>query len=159
NSTLLTVPSTSLADAAIWIVVVVVGVLITPASGFVRLTLGGAFGPGGGAGRTSIRLTFQRSVVGAVQSIVTAVPAVGVGLVCDCPQKVSPVEARYSPTLVWLGPTVRAIARSQSLPTAQTHDPAAVVVKVAVGTPVAALPPPVAPSTAVFAPLKATITI
>src|SRR5205085_382210 len=74
-------------------------------------------------------------------------------------QNVSPTEARYSSTLVWLGPTVRATELSQSFPIAQTHEPAREVVSVAEGAPVLALPPDTAPSTVVFAPEKATTVI
>ncbi len=111
------------------------------------------------AGRTSIAARFQRSFVGAVSLSVTGVPLSGVVEVWRCTHKVSPTEARNSSTLVWPGPTVRSAARSQSLPTPQTQEPPRVVVRVAVGAPVAALPPAAAPSTAWSAPTKATTVI
>ena len=99
------------------------------------------------AGRTSIEAMFQRSVVGAESLRVTLVPASGVGAVWRCTHIVSPTEARNSSTFVWLAPTVRAVALSQSLPTPQTHAPARVVVSETEGAPVAALAAAVDPST------------
>src|SRR4051794_2367705 len=49
-------------------------------------------------------------------------------------------------TIVWPVPAVRAVAWSQSLPTAKTHEPALVVVNATVGAPVAALAPALAPT-------------
>src|SRR5262245_58654185 len=102
----------------------------------------------------SISERFQRSVVGAVSLIVTDVPALVVAAVWRCTQKVSPTDARYSSTLVWPGPTVRAVARSQSLPTAQTSEPAFVVVRLPVGAPVAPFAVPTAPSLVTSAPMN-----
>jgi hypothetical protein len=47
--------------------------------------------------------------------------------------------------MVWLDPRVRVAAVSQSVPTPNTHELFRVVTSDAVGAPVAALPPPVAP--------------
>src|ERR1700693_4865368 len=47
--------------------------------------------------------------------------------------------------MVWLAPTVRAVALSQSVPTPKTHDPFRVVTSVAVGAALAALALLVAP--------------
>ena len=95
-------------------------------------------GPGYGAGRTSISARFQRSAVGAVSLIVTVVPAVEVGEFCRWVQKVSPLGLRNWSTIVWLEPTVRAVALSQSSPTPQTQEPARVVMREAEGAPLAA---------------------
>ncbi len=57
------------------------------------------------------------------------------------------MEARNSSTLVWLGPTVRSVALSQSLPTPHIQEPARVVVSESEGAPVAPLADAVAPST------------
>ena len=111
------------------------------------------------AGTTSAAAKFQRSVVGAVSLSVTLVPAVGVIAVCRWTQNVSPAGARYSLTFVWPGPTVRAVALSQSLPLPHTHEPGRVVVSETVGAPLAALAPPVAPTAAVSAPTKLTTVI
>ena len=111
------------------------------------------------AGTTSTAAKFQRSVVGAVSLSVTLVPAAGVAAFCRWTQKVSPAGARYSLTFVWLLPTVRATARSQSLPAPHTHEPGRVVVSETLGAPVAALAPAVAPVAAVSAPLKLTTVI
>jgi hypothetical protein len=90
---------------------------------------------------------FQRSAVGAMSLRLTVVPPTGVGEVWRCTQNVSPTEARNSSTLVWFGPTVRAVALSQSLPTPQTQAPARVVVRETDGPPLAAPSAAVAPST------------
>ncbi len=71
----------------------------------------------------------------------------------------SPAGARYSSTFVCPAGTVRAVARSQSLPTPQTHEPARVVVAVTAGPPLAALAAPLAFSAARSAPLSATTLI
>src|SRR4051812_8800739 len=56
---------------------------------------------------------------------------VDAALTC-CIQNVSPVGARNSCSLVWPAPTVRATARSKSLPTPNTKDPIACVARLAV---------------------------
>ena len=98
------------------------------------------------AGRTSTTARFQRSVVGAVSLIVTGVLPSAVAAVCRCTHIVSPTDARNSSTLVCPVPTVRARARSQSLPTPQTQDPAREVVRETVGPPVDAPPAAEIPS-------------
>lgn len=78
--------------------------------------------------------------------MVTTVPAAGVTAAMRCTQKVSPVEVATSwCTIVWFDGTVRAVALSQSLPTPKTQELLRVVVRLAVGAPVAAFPVPVAP--------------
>ena len=103
---------------------------------------------------------FHLSLVGAVSLMVTGVrlPPV-LGAVCRCTQNVFPAGARYSSAMVWFAPTVRAAARSQSLPTPHTHDPALVGDRVAVGAPLRPAAAVVAPSTLVSAPMKAVTTI
>ena len=102
----------------------------------------------------SIDARFQRSFAGAVAPSAIGVPAAAVVAVCRWTQKVSPTEARNSATFVWPGPTVRAVARSQSLPAPQTQDPGRVVVSETLGAPVAPFAVPVAPSAAVSAPVN-----
>ena len=54
----------------------------------------------------------------------TTVPAAGVGEVCDCAQKVSPLPvSSHWWRIVWPAPSVRAVAPSQSLPAPKTHEP------------------------------------
>ena len=97
---------------------------------------------------------FQRSVVGAVSlMVVGAVPVVG--LVRRWTQKVSPVAARNSSTLVCAAPTVRGVALSQSAPTAQISEPILVGVMVRVGAPVLAWPLPTAALLLALAPRNA----
>ena len=73
--------------------------------------------------------------------------------------------ARYWCTSVWLGPKVRGIPLSQSLPTANTHELLLVVVRPTLGAPAALLAAAVAPMPPdpllpeVFAPVKATTVI
>src|SRR5450756_2479425 len=112
------------------------------------------------AGRISMLARFHMSLVGAVSLMVTGMrlPPV-LGAVCRCTQNVSPTGARYSSALVWFAPTVRATARLQSLPTPHVQEPAAVVVRLAVGAPVAALVEAVAPLVVVLAPLNDTTVI
>ena len=109
-------------------------------------------GAGGGgfcaaAGRISTAARFHRSLVGAVSFSVAWTPLSAFVEVCRWTQKVSPTGARYSSTLVWFEPTVRAAAASQSSPTPHTWEPARVLVSDTDGAPVAALAPAVAPST------------
>ena len=70
--------------------------------------------------------------------IVTVVPAAGVGAICRWVQKVSPLGLRNWSTSVWPGPTVRAVALSQSSPTPQTQLPERVVTSETEGAPDAA---------------------
>jgi hypothetical protein len=102
---------------------------------------------------------FQRSLAGAVSFRVTLVPAKGTAALWRCTQNVSPTEARNSSTLVCPEPTVRVTARSQSLPTPQTKEPARPVESETEGAPVAALAAAVAPSTTWSAPVKVTTVI
>src|SRR4051794_32793396 len=83
---------------------------------------------------------FQRSLVGAVSLIVTTDPAAPAGAVRRCDQNVSPTEvSTHWLTTDWPDPTVRATELSQSLATANTREPARVVVSDALGAPEAAL--------------------
>ena len=87
--------------------------------------------------------------------MLTAVPEVAVGAARDWTQNVSPAPV----SIHWCTsdcpvPGVRATARSQSLPTPYTHEPAAVVVTLSCGAPDAAPPAADAPTPA--APLNAT---
>ena len=71
--------------------------------------------------------------------MVTVVPAAGVVLCCDSIQSVSPTEVLiHSWRMIWFGPSVRATAPSQSLPTPKTKAPSTVVTRDVVGAPVAA---------------------
>ena len=112
-------------------------VTVALAAGSVILTCGAlvsAGGGGGGAGgepaSTSTVARFQPSFAGAVSSMLTAVPALAVGAARDCTQKVSPAPVSiHWCTSACPAPGARATARSQSLPTPHTHEPAAVVVE------------------------------
>jgi len=78
----------------------------------------------------------------------TGVPLSGVGAVLRCTQYVSPVGRNWCSS-VWAGRTDRAVARSQSLPTPNTHELSRVVINAAVGAPDAAdaeLMAPMAPA-------------
>src|SRR5262245_59910148 len=76
----------------------------------------------------------------------TAVPTPRLGAVVRSDQNVSPTaESTHWCTSCWFDASVRAVALSQSLPTACTHDPSAVVVRLTEGAPVPADPPAVAP--------------
>jgi len=82
---------------------------------------------------------FYRSVVGAVAFIRTAMPAAATGPPRRCTQKSSPTRASvHSCTIVWLAPSVRGTALSQSFHTAKTQEPATLDVTVADGAPLAA---------------------
>ena len=112
--------------------------------------------PGYGAGRTSMSARSKRSAVGAVSLIVTAVPAAGVGGSGAAPSRCRRWGSRNWSTSVWLGPTVRAIALSQSL--ADAPDPAfrrAVVTATPGRAARGAVAAPSAPSAAVSAPVNA----
>src|SRR3954470_23660213 len=78
---------------------------------------------GGGGGGTpaliSTAAKFHWSSVGPVVFIVTGVPEATTGVLVACTQKVSPeVVSTASWTFTWPVGTVRAVAESQSLPTA-----------------------------------------
>ena len=74
---------------------------------------------------------------------VTRLPAAPVAALEYCDQNVSPVAvSTYWWSIVWLGPSVRAAALSQSLPAAYTSDASPVVLSETLGAPLAA--PPVA---------------
>src|SRR5664279_4069079 len=104
------------------------------------------------AGGISMMARFHKSLIGAVSLMVTGMrlPPV-LGAVCRCTQKVSPTGARYSSALVWFAPTVRAKARSQSLPAPHTHDPVVLGDRVVVGAPMVPAAAVVAPSVLVLA--------
>jgi len=76
---------------------------------------------GGGASvaaRISTAATFHRSLGGAVSLIVAVVPALATGVVIDCTQNVwAAVVSSHSCVIVWFGPSVRVVARAESLPT------------------------------------------
>src|SRR5579864_2257713 len=76
----------------------------------------------------------------------STVPAAVLGAAVDCTQKVLPVEvSRCWCTRTWPLTGVRAIALSQSLPTAYTHDPTPALGTLRSGAPLAALDAAVAP--------------
>ena len=129
--------------------------ILAPASGSVMLTVGASVSGGGGEpASTSTAARFHWSAVGAVSEMGTTDPAAPEGVVRRCTQYVSPVPAStHWCSSDWPAPSVREIARSQSLPTPNTQEPAAVVVTPAVGGPDAALAPVDAPTPA--APVKA----
>ena len=97
---------------------------------------------------------FHWSVVGAVSSIVTRSPAAALVPTVPCTQQVSPsVESIHWSMSDCPVPGVRAMALSQSCPTAKESEPAAWVVIVTLGAPVdpeadAAVPVPAAPESA-----------
>ena len=123
---------------------------VVAALGSVTVTCGAVVSGGGGdcdpeqhLDRGEVPLVF----VGAVSSMATTVPAAGVGEVCDCAQKVSPLPvSTHWWRIVCPAPSARAVAPSQSLPAPKTHEPAAVVVSVGAGAPVAAPAPLDAPT-------------
>src|SRR3954452_13528229 len=87
--------------------------------------------------------------------MLTAVPAPAVEAVCDCIQNVSPAAlSTHWCTSFWPLPGVRGSELSQSLPTPQTHELAAVVVSVTFGAPLVA--PPVTDAPTPEAPVNAT---
>src|SRR5437868_1853277 len=90
------------------------------------------------------------SVVGAVSPTLTVVPPRGTGDVVRCTQYVSPLGERYWCTSVCPDESVRAVALSQSLPTAMSSELLRVVVNCRVGAPVAPLFDPTFPTA--FAP-------
>ena len=72
--------------------------------------------------------------------IVTVVPDAATAAVRRCTQNVlATLVSRIWFTIVWFAGTVRATARSQSLPVAYTNEFVCVVVNDTVGAPVAAL--------------------
>jgi hypothetical protein len=104
-----------------------------------------------GAAVISTAAKFHRSVVGAVLFIWTAVPEAAIAPLRLWTQNVSPAGARYWCTKDCVVGSVRAVARSQSFPTAYANEPGFVVVNVTLGAPVEALavadaPTPEAPT-------------
>src|SRR6266850_6171983 len=77
--------------------------------------------------------------------MVTVVPLSATGPVTRWTQNVSPLVPRNCETSVWFGPSVRARAPSQSLPTPNTSELLRVVTRDAAGASAGELLPPVAP--------------
>jgi hypothetical protein len=86
-------------------------------------------------GSISIAAKSQRSPVGAVSFGVTELPVAIPAAAWLWTQQVSHAGARYWSERVWPLPTVRARARSQSLPTPQTHELVRVAVSETDGAP------------------------